>query len=208
VAKKYQALWNFPHSMGAIDGKHVVLQCPRNSASEYFNYKNAFRIVLFALVNANCNFMFVDAGCQGRISDSCVFTNTELYKKLEIKILCLPQPVPLNEGEKSVPYFFIGDEAFPLSESLTKVYPGQHPKGSRERIFNYRICRARKVVQNVFGLASSVFRVLRKPMLLEPEKARLVAMTIACLHNFLRRTLIRQQLILRQARLIMKKTVE
>jgi hypothetical protein len=55
VAKQYQALWNFPHSMGAIDGKHVVLQCPRKSASEYFNYKNAFSIVLFALVDANYN---------------------------------------------------------------------------------------------------------------------------------------------------------
>jgi hypothetical protein len=54
-----------------------------------------------------------------------------------------------------------------------KVYPGQHPKGSKERIFNYRICRARTVVENVFGLASSVFRVLRKPILLEPEKLNL-----------------------------------
>ena len=87
MAKQYQALWNFSHSMGAIDGKHVVLQCPRNSASEYFNYKNAFSIVLFALVDANYNFMFVDAGCQGRIFDSGVFTNTELYKKLETKTL-------------------------------------------------------------------------------------------------------------------------
>jgi len=78
--KRYQAFWNFPHSMGATDGKHVVLQCPRNSASEYFNYKNAFSILLFALVDANYNFMFVDAGCQGRISDSVVFTNTWLYK--------------------------------------------------------------------------------------------------------------------------------
>jgi len=34
AAKQYQALWNFPHSMAAIDGKRVVLQCPRNSASE------------------------------------------------------------------------------------------------------------------------------------------------------------------------------
>jgi hypothetical protein len=80
VTKQYQALWNFPHSTGAIDGKHVVLQCPRNSATEYFNHKNAFSIVPFALVDANYNFMFVDAGCQGRISDNGVFMNTELYK--------------------------------------------------------------------------------------------------------------------------------
>jgi hypothetical protein len=73
--------------MGAFDGKRVVLQCPRYSANEYFNYKNAFSIVLFALVDANYNFMFVDAGCWGRISDSGVITNTELYTKLETKKL-------------------------------------------------------------------------------------------------------------------------
>jgi len=33
-----------------------------------------------------------------------------------------------------------------------------------------------------------VFRVLRKPMLLEPEKVQIILMTIACLHNFLRRS--------------------
>jgi len=65
VAKQYQALWNFPHAVWGIDGKHVVLQCPRNSASEYFNYKNAFSIVLLTIVNANYNFMFVDVRCQG-----------------------------------------------------------------------------------------------------------------------------------------------
>jgi len=189
VAKLYQALWNFPHAVGATDGKHVVLQCPRNRASEYFNNKNSFSIVLFALVDANYNFTFVDAGCQGRISDSGVFTNTELYKKLETKNLCLPQPVPLNGREKKVFHnFFIGDEAFPLSENLMKVHPRQHPKDSKERTSNYRICRARRVVENVFGLASSLFRVLRKLVVLEPEKkTQLVAMTIACLHNFLRR---------------------
>jgi len=87
VAKQYQALWNFPHAVGAIDEKHVVLQCPRNSANEHFNNKNAFSIVLFALEDANYNFMFVDVGCEGRISGSGVFTNTELYKKLETKTL-------------------------------------------------------------------------------------------------------------------------
>jgi len=115
---------------------------------------------------------------------TAVFLRTLSYiEKLEAKTLCLPKSVPLNGRGKSVPYFFIGDEAFPLSENLMNVYLGQHPKGSKERIFNYRICWARRVVENVFGLASSVLQVLHKPMLLE-----LAVMTIACLHNFLRRS--------------------
>jgi len=83
--------------------------------------KNAFSNVLFTLVDANYNFMFVNTGCQGRISDSGDFMNTELYKKLETKTLRLPQPVPLNGREKSVPYFFIGDEAFPLNKNLMSL---------------------------------------------------------------------------------------
>jgi len=91
---------------------------------------------------------------------------------------------PFKRVRKNVPYFFIGNETFPLNENLMKVYTGQNPKGSKERILNYRICRARRVVENVFGLASSVFRVLCKPTLLEPGKAQLVVITIACLQNF------------------------
>ena len=75
-----------------------------------------------------------------------------------------------RERKKCSILFFIGDETFPLSENLMKVNPGQHPKGSTERNLKFRICRARRVVENVFDLASSVFRVLRKLMLLEPKK--------------------------------------
>ena len=82
--------------------------------------------------------------------------------------------------------FFIGDEAFPLSENLVKVYLGEHPKDSKERIFNYRICRSRRVVENVFGLSSSVFRVLHKPMVLEPEKAQLIYNDYCLLTQFLK----------------------
>jgi len=53
----------FPTFSRVIDGKHVVLQCPRNSDSEYFNYKNAFSIVLFATVDANYDFV-----CRCRMS--------------------------------------------------------------------------------------------------------------------------------------------
>ncbi len=43
------------------------------------------------------------------------------------------------------------------------------------------------MVENVFGIMSSVFRVLRKPMLLQPDKASLVTMICVASHNFLRR---------------------
>jgi hypothetical protein len=70
VAKHYQALWHFPRSSVANDKKKVVFQSPRNSVNVYFNYKIAFSIVLFPLVDANYNLMFVDAGYQGRVSNS------------------------------------------------------------------------------------------------------------------------------------------
>ncbi|CAH1978072.1 unnamed protein product [Acanthoscelides obtectus] len=145
-------------------------------------------IVFFAVANAKYNFLYVNAGCQGRISDGGVFKNTQLYKKLEKNGLSLPPAEPLNGREKSIPFFFLGDEAFALAENLMKPFPGLHTKGSVKRVYNYRLCRARPVVENVFGTSSAVFRVLRKPLLLEPGKAELIVMTIAYLHNFLKRS--------------------
>ena len=91
---------------------------------------------------------------------SVFFTNTELYKKTRNKILTSSSAGPSKRETKRCSILFIGDEAFLLSANLMKVYPGHHANGSKERIFNYSIYRARRLVENVFGLASSVFRVL------------------------------------------------
>lgn len=45
-----------------------------------------------------------------------------------------------------------------------------------------------RVVENVFGILSGVFRALRKPMLLEPNKAEIVVTACVYLHNYLRKT--------------------
>lgn len=187
IADQFNSQWNFPHCLGALDGKHVVLQAPINSGSEYYNYKNFFSIVLMALVDSQYNFIYVNIGCQGRVSDGGVFKNCSLCKKLDDKVLNLPEPAPLSTMRTPTPYFLLADEAFPLSETIMKVYPGMHKKGTKERIFNYRLCRSRRVVENAFGILSAVFRVLRKPMLLEPDNATSVVMAITHLHNFLRR---------------------
>ncbi|XP_076545696.1 uncharacterized protein LOC143305546 [Osmia lignaria lignaria] len=61
ISQKFEELWNFPHCVGAMDGKHVVLQAPAHSGSDFYNYKSQFSIVLFALVDADYNFLYVDA---------------------------------------------------------------------------------------------------------------------------------------------------
>jgi len=141
-----------------------------------------------AFVNSEYCFTFVDVGAQGRMNDAGVYATTSVYRKIIRNELLLPPPEPLLGRLKKVPYVFIGDDAFPMSNTLLKPYGGNHQKGSLERIFNYRLCRARRVVENVFGIYASVFRVFRSPMLLQPDKAALICMTCCLLHNFLRRS--------------------
>lgn len=114
------------------------------------------------LVNANYEFIYVNIGCQERISDGGVFRNTSLYQKLSKNQLMLPPDDPM-------PYVFVEDDAFALTTRMLKPYPGVHDKGSSKRIFHYRLSRARRVVENVFGILASVFRIFSKPILLEPH---------------------------------------
>lgn len=97
VEKKYEDLWNFPHCIGTIDGKHIQLQAPIGSGSDFYNYKSTFSIVLMAVVDADYNFLYADVGCQGRISDGGVFRNTSFFEKLEEKKLEIP---PAERTEK------------------------------------------------------------------------------------------------------------
>ncbi|XP_076547090.1 uncharacterized protein LOC143305836 [Osmia lignaria lignaria] len=154
---------------------------PEHSGSLYFNYKGTFSIALLGVADANYNFLYADVGCQGRISDGGMFKYTSLYKDLERKRLNVPNEEPLPGRIKSVPFVFVADDAFALSTYMMKPYPGRTPGAcSPERIYNYRLSRARRVIENVFGIMSSTFRVLLKPIALSPDKTEFV-------HNFLRR---------------------
>lgn len=186
IAREYDVAWNFPHCVGSVDGKHVIMQNPENSGSMYLNYKGTFSIVLMAVCDANYCFTFANVGCQGRISDGGVFRETTFFKKMERKTLNLPSPEPLPGRQVQQPYVILGDDAFALSENLMKPYPGIH-LDSNSRIYNYRHCRGRRIIENTFGIMCSVFRIFRKPILLNVENTKRVTVTCLYLHNFLRK---------------------
>ncbi|XP_037951439.1 putative nuclease HARBI1 [Teleopsis dalmanni] len=184
IAKGFETQWNFPNCIGAIDGKHVAIKKPPGTGSYYYNYKKSFSIVLMAVVNSNYEFIAVDVGANGRASDAGMFSKTKFKQKLDEDELAIPNPDAIPFNENMFPFVFIGDDAFPLLENLMKPY--SHTNISdEEHVFNYRLSRARRVVENAFGILASRFRVLANKINLDPHKTAVIAMTCCYLHNFL-----------------------
>ena len=126
--------------IGAMDGKHILIKPPPNSGSYYFNYKQTFSIVLLAIVDANYKFIYVDIGCNGRVSDGGVFRNCSLHQALEENRLNIPQATILLGTQCYSPYMLVADDAFPLKEYILKPY-SQVGLTTEKRIFTYRLSR-------------------------------------------------------------------
>ncbi|XP_070515353.1 uncharacterized protein [Cardiocondyla obscurior] len=186
IADEFETKWNFNHCIGAIDGKHVVIQCPNNAGSSYYNYKNSHSIVLLAVCDANYIFTFVDIGAYGRQSDGGIFRSSLIGQKFDNKRMNLPEPQPISANGICLPYVLIGDEAFPLTEYLLRPYPGRGGLNKKRKIYNYRLSRARRMIESSFGILCSQWRILRRPINTKVETCMKIIQSIICIHNWLR----------------------
>lgn len=184
ISNEFAEKWNFPNCLGAIDGKHVIVKAPANSGSLYFNYKHTHSIVLMALADANYKFTYINVGAPGRDADGGVYLNCSLSQALENNTMNIPHAKPLPGRRTPVPYVVIADDAFALKSYMIKPFANKN-LSVPERIFNYRLSRARRIIENVFGIVSARFRVLRKTVELSPPKVQKIVCAVCVLHNFL-----------------------
>ena len=164
----------FPLCYGAIDGKHIKIIGNKHYGSLNFNYKKDHSIVLMALVDHDCCFTSINVGAHGSTSDGGVFKNCSIYHKLESNTL-------IPDGG-----IIVGDAAFPLKTYLMKLYPGTN-LSLKEKIYNYRLSRARRIVENSFGILVNRFRIFEKAISTKLETVDYILYAACSIHNWLRK---------------------
>lgn len=80
--------------------------------------------------------------------------------------------------------FFVADDAFALTESMMKPYSKRH-LNEKEKIFNYRLSRARRTIENAFGILAARWRIFWRPIAVNPTTADNIIVSAIC-HNFLK----------------------
>ena len=193
VADKTFDCWQFPNTVGAMDGKHISLFHPKGSGSEYYNYKGFFSLVMLALVDYDYKFMFIDVGCQGRISDGGVYNNASTSNALRtIFQICHLHAHFLFQKIlsgymiiKHFPFMIISDDGFPLKPQIMKPYSHRN-LDDKKLLFNNRASRYQRVTENAFGILSWRFRLFLSRTCLSPETAIDLVLAIVTLHCMLR----------------------
>lgn len=77
----------------------------------------------------------------------------------------------------------VADDAFAINTNVMKPYPKRN-LSIIERAFNYRLSRARRTIENTFGILAARFRVFHRTMELLPENIEKIVQCACVLHNF------------------------
>lgn len=126
-----------------------------------------------------------DVGAPGRHSDGGVFAHSAMGKRFINETMCIPPPEKINPNKSELPFVLVGDEAFALSSYLMKPYARRNTLNLKERVFNYRLSRARRVVECTFGIMSAVWRIFKSPLRTKLPTSIKIIQAIICLHNFI-----------------------
>ena len=182
IIDEFEARWGFPQVAGAIDGSHIPIVRPTEYHTDYFNRKQFYSVILQGVVDYRYCFWDINIGWPGSVHDARVFTSSDLYEKGQNGTLF---PAWNREiCETQVPILLLGDPAYPLLPWLMKPYLDNGHLTEEQKLFAYRLSKARMVVENAFGRLKGRWRILLKRLDCQIDFVSTIIAACCTLHNF------------------------
>ena len=160
VIDGFKDMWNIPQCAGSIDGSHVPVTPPAMNHTDYYNRKGWYSMLVQAVVDHKLLFQNLCVGWPGSIHDARVLANSSIYKKVNNGQLLGGNIAQVQW--RSLRPFLIGDSAYPLLLWLVKPFLFSSVLTSQQKLFNYRLSRARVVVEIAFGRLKARWHRLSK----------------------------------------------
>ncbi|XP_020717268.1 uncharacterized protein LOC110118857 [Ceratitis capitata] len=148
----------FPQCLGAIGGCHIEVKPNSDDAIDYVNSEGWYSIVLIALVDYRCRFLYVNVGSPGQCTYSEIYNASLLKEVLTKNELLMANTKEI--GGVQMPVCIIGDSSFPLSSSLLVPYICSNDLTEDQKVFNYKLSESRRVVKHTFTYLKARFRRL------------------------------------------------
>lgn len=181
IVEGFEVCWGFPQTARAIDGTHITIIRPLNSASDYYNRKCFYSVIVQALVDHRGHFMDVYIGWPGKVHDARVFVNSTLYRKGNSGKLFPDWKKDLCGIQ--VPLVILGDPAYPALPWLMKPFADNAQTTTEQKVYNYHQSRALMTVENAFGRLKGRWRCLLKCLDCKLENVNKVVASCITLHN-------------------------
>ena len=110
----------------------------------------------------------LDVGEYGSNNDSGILKGSKIDKMFDKNKMGIPESKMILGDDLELPYFLVGDKVFPLKNWLMK--PHSRRTLINETIFHYILSRARRIIENTFGIMVARWRVFQRSIEAKPKK--------------------------------------
>ena len=186
ISDDYRKCSHFPNCLGAIDGKHIRVTKFFLAVVQWILTTSVIFLFSWQLPIQITNLHMLTLGLTEKTAIRLFFQDTSFFKLLIRSKLHIPPSGPVFTSDtENFSFVFVGDEAFSLAENLMRPYAG-HNLSRKQRIFNYRLCRARRYVICAFGILYNKWRILHTALNVSKEFSKYIVKACVLLHNVVR----------------------